>query len=324
VIVIKGRIAENIQDSSVRFELDEERRPGLPGVEITASKNGRTYATSSDFTGSYSLQVPESGEYEVAAKLAGHAAAHPTYELDAAPDSCKELNLGMWTASHLTGHVIGADGKPAGGIAVQLAPVSERRNSTPQAKTDITGKFEFTNIPLGDYIIGVNITGLNSKLPYDTRFYPGVPERSAAGVVKITGAQTIEGLDFQIGERKPTRSIVVAVEWPDGRPVINASVICSSPHLGQPGSRRDYVSRYVDLNGEATCEVLADEDVEVDADRLSWKASGRPIQPIATRPKLPVPAGKYTVRLKFVIDLVNDISASEAPENMSAFNDNEF
>ena len=142
--------------------------------------------------------------------------------------------------------------------------------------------------------------------------------------MKITGAQTIEGLDFRIGERKPTRRIVVSVEWPDGRPVINASVICSSSGAGSPVLRRDFVSRYVDPNGEATFEVLSDGDFVVNADRLSWGASSRPIQPIATRPKLAVPSGTDTVRLRFVIDLVNDISARETPINMSAFNDKEF
>jgi hypothetical protein len=324
VTALKGRIAENVADNSVRFDIDYKHRPGLPGVEITASKEGRTYTTYSDFSGSYLLQVPEAGRYRVVAKFAGHASANPAYELDVAPDSCKELSLGMWTASRLTGHLIGADGKPADGIAVQLMPASERRNSPPLAKTDASGRFEFTNIPPGDYVVGVNITGLNSKLPYDTRYYPGVSERSAAGVVKIAGAQTIERLDFRIGERKPTRRIVVSVEWSDGRPVINASVNCLSSSGGASALRRDFVSRYVDLNGEATCQVLADRDFVVDADRLSWAASSRPIQPIAARPKLSVQAGSDTVRLRFVIDLVNDISAREAPTNMSLFNEKEF
>ncbi len=324
VTEIKGRIAENVEDFLLRFDLDVEHRPGLRGVTITASKEGRNYTTSSDFTGSYALRVPESGRYEVAAKLAGHASAQPTYELDVAPDSCRELDLGMWTASHLTGYVVGADGKPAEGIAVELEPPSEIHNFLPKVKTDATGKFEFVNIPQGDYIVGVNIGGVNSELPYDTRFYPGVTERSAARVVKITGAPSIEGLNFQIGERKPTRSIIVAMEWPDGRPVINASVMCRSSRLGQPGSRADFVWRYVDQTGKAACEVLAGEDFEADVDRLSWAASSRPIEPIATRPKLPVPAGTDTVQLRFVIDLVNDISALESPVNMASLNEKEF
>lgn len=321
--VIKGRVAENVEDSSVRFNLDYEHVHGLPGVEMTASKDGRSYAISSDFSGSYFLRVPEAGEYDVVAKLAGHAAALSAYKLEVTPDSCKELNVGMWTASRLAGHVIGADGKPVEGIVVERMRALEKYSSPAQAKTDATGEFEFTNVPPEDYVLGVNIKGLTSKLPYDTRFYPGVPERSAAGVVKITGAQAIEGLDFQIGERKLTRRIEVTVEWPDGRPVINASVVCLSTRSVPAGSRRDLVSRYVNPSGQATCEVLADEPFEVYADRLSWSGSSRPIQPIKMRPKLTVPEGKDTAHLRFVIDLVNDISAREAPMNMSAYNDKE-
>ncbi len=317
---IGGRVAENVGDELVRFEMDEDHRPGLSGVEITATKDGSSYAAYTDAFGSYSLRVPGAGTYELTAKFPGHAAAQPTYELDVAPDSCKELNLGMWTASRVTGHLFRARGEPAAGIVVQLMPASEERNFRAQAKTDAMGKFEFVNTPPGDYVLGVNITGLSSKLPYATRFFPGTPERSGAAIVKIAGAQAIEGLDFQIGEPKPMRRILIEVKWPDGRPVINASVVCSS---ASPDVR-DFVSRNVDLNGEATCVVLAGQDYKVDVGRLSWRASDRPIQPVTTRAKPIVPAGINDARLLFTVDPVNDISAKEAPTNMSEFNDEDF
>jgi Carboxypeptidase regulatory-like domain len=321
---IRGSVAENVEDHMVRFEMDVDHRPGLSSVEITVSKDGSDYATRADPFGAYSLQVPEAGTYELTAKLPGHATAQPTYKLDVAPDSCKELNLGLWTASRVTGRVFRAHGEPAAGIVVQLMPALKERNSPPHAKTDATGKFEFVNIPPGDYVLGVNITGLSSKLPYATRFFPGTPERSEATIVKIAGAQAIEGLDFQIGEPKPTRRIIVEAKWPDGRPVINASVDCSSSSADLQGAVRDFVLRYFDLNGEATCEVLADNDYKVDVDRLSWKASDRPIQPVTARPRPIVSAGTNSVRLSFIIDPVNDISAKEAPMSMADFNDTDF
>src|SRR5262249_31905596 len=142
-----------------------------------------------------------------------------------------------------------------------------------EAKTDATGKFELVNIPPGDYVMGVNIMGINlPNFGYARRFYPGVSEQSAAKIVSVSGAQTVDGLDFQIGEPKRTRRITVSLEWPDGQPVINANVWCI-------GARDSF--RYVDLNGEATCEVLAEADSEVEANQLQWKNSTANVQPLA-------------------------------------------
>ena len=154
--VIKGRVAENVEDSSVGFNLDYGHVHGLSGVEITASRDGQSYAISSDFSGSYLLRVPEAGKYDVVANLAGHAAALSAYKLEVTRDSCKELNVGMWTSSRLTGHVIGADGKPVAGIAVERMLAAEKYFSPVQAKTDATGKFEFTNVPPNEKRVSTN------------------------------------------------------------------------------------------------------------------------------------------------------------------------
>ena len=111
------------------------------------------------------------------------------------------------------------------------------------------------------------------------------------------------------------------MRWLDGRPVINASVHCKSTTLVPNQIVRDFVSRYVGFNGRAIWEVLADEDFRVEADGLTWKSSGGPILPLTARPSFAIPAGTGTVHLSFVIDIINDISAREAPENMAAFND---
>ena len=87
----------------VRFEMDVNHSLGLSGAEITVSRNGSDYAARTDLSGSCSLQVPEAGTYQLTANLPGHATAQPAYELDVAPDKCKELNLGMRTASRVTG-----------------------------------------------------------------------------------------------------------------------------------------------------------------------------------------------------------------------------
>jgi hypothetical protein len=322
--VIEGIVAENSADSTVRSRIESGDSPALAGVEIIASRNGREYKAATDRSGLYYLRVPGAGKYRVTSKLAGHGTGQSSYEVEVAQDSCQELDLGMLNASRVAGHLRGADGKPAQGITVSMELVSMNEHWRDEGKTNAAGEFEFAHMPRGAYVISVNREGLSSESPYAARFYPGVEELASAGIVRITGPDVIEGLDFQIGERRPMRKIIVDVAWADGRPVTNANVLCAEATPIEPGTRRDWVNRNVDLIGEATCEVLAEFDYVVEAFRLTWEASNRPVQPVATRPKISVRAGTDTVHVKLVVDLANDISATEAPVNLSEFNDRDF
>jgi len=71
---------------------------------------------------------------------------------------------------------------------------------------------------------------------------------------------------------------------------------------------------------DAGCEVLADRDYQVEADRLNWSESSRPVQPIATRPRLFVAAGNTQVSVQITVDRINDISDKERPSDMSPYN----
>ena len=115
----------------------------------------------------------------------------------------------------------------------------------------------------------------------------------------------------------------MTVVWPDGKPVTNASVTCESSRSDDSRFTKDWVSRYTNPQGEALCEVLTDRDFQVYADRLSWSSSSRPVEPIATRPKILVAAGTTPASARIIVDRVNDISDQERPSDMSRFNDHD-
>ena len=323
VTAIQGRIAENVQEGSVRYTLDSEKRAGLQGVELRAAKEGKVFSSISGSDGAYRIPVPEPGTYALTALFPGHATSKDEYKIEVQSRSCAQQDIGMWTSSRISGRLFSPDGKPMEGMPVSIEYASESESSARilPSETDATGRFEFQKVPPGDYVVGVNLNGLNSKLPYSPRFYPGVSQRGLAQIIKIEGPQTIEGLDFSLEERRQTRTISVDVIWPDGIPVTNASVTCESPRSDDSRFVADWVSRYTDQKGRAVCEVLADRDFQVEADSLSWARSGRPIQPIKPRPKVLVNAGSDPVQVSIVVDKINDISDREAPEDMSRFND---
>ena len=319
---LQGRIAENTEDSMVQFELEVEHRAGLAGVELTAVMGGKAFTTKTDFRGAFRIQVPEPGRYQVKAAYPGHSSTKSEYEFTVQAGACSEHDIGMWTDSKLSGIVLNPTRHAVPGIPVEMTLYSAEGSLAPlTAITDANGSFTFSKVPKGEYLLGVNVNGVTSKLPYEPRYYPGVTRREMATPVRIGGPETINNLNFQIGNRLPTRQITVSVVWPDGRPVTNASVMCESSLSDDRRSLKDWVSRYTDSQGEAVCEVLADRDFHVEANRLSWSASSRPVQPIATRPRLFVAAGTAPVSVQIAVDRVNDISDNERPSDMSSFND---
>jgi Carboxypeptidase regulatory-like domain len=323
VTVIQGRIAENVEEGLVRYRLDAEKQAGLQGVRLRAAKEGKEFSSFSGSDGRYRIPVSEPGTYALTALLPGHASTEAEYRIEVQPRSCAQQDIGMWTASRISGRVFDPDGKPMEGMPVSIEYASESASASSRvlpSETDANGKFEFQKVPPGDYVLGVNLSGLNSELPYSPRFYPGVSQRGLAQIIKIEGPQTIEGLDFSLEERRQTRTIAVDVVWPDGKPVTNADITCKSSRSDDSRFVADSVFRYTDQKGRAVCEVLADRDFQIEADRLSWTASSRPIQPIKSRPKMLVKAGSDPVRINIVVDKINDISDQEAPEDMSRFN----
>lgn len=317
---VYGRVAENIQDELVRFMMDSEHRPGLSGVEVTITGGREPLRAHTNALGEYYLRIDRTGPYRLSASFEGHSSPEAEYKFDAKED-CSEINFGMWTASRFTGHVYGADGKPVADIETKILPVDGNSRGGGTGKTLADGSFEIRNVQPGDYYLGVNPGGITAEQPWEPRYFPGTSTVAGARVFHITGAETAVNLDFELTAARPRRAVEIEVRWPDGRPVINASVQCLRPGSPPESFRREGPRRYVDVAGRATCMVLADFEYTMEVDRLSWQASNRPVQPVATRQKEVVPAGIETVRLRFVMAPENDISSKEAPMNMEEYNE---
>jgi hypothetical protein len=319
---LRGRVAENEEDSMVRFELEVEHRAGLAGVDLTAVMGDRSFTAKTDSRGMFRIQVPEAGTYQVKAGYPGHSSTKSEYEFSVQRGECSEHDIGMRTDSKVSRVVLDSARHPVPGMPVEMMPYSSETSFAPlSATTDANGLFTFSKVPKGEYLLGVNLSGLSSKLPYEPRYFPGVTRREMAVPVRIGGPVTLADLNFQIGGRVPTRQIKVSVVWPDGRPVTNASVLCESSRSDDRRFRRDWISRYTDSRGEAVCEVLADRDYQIEVDRLNWSASSRPVLPIAIRPRIFVATGNAQVSVQITVDRSNDISDKEAPADMSSFNE---
>jgi hypothetical protein len=68
--------------------------------------------------------------------------------------------------------------------------------------------------------LGVNIyPGPSTHRPYPTLYFPGLPDRHNAALIRIYGTEHLDGFEFLLPDRIPTREVSVKVLWWDDTPV---------------------------------------------------------------------------------------------------------
>jgi hypothetical protein len=106
------------------------------------------------------------------------------------------------------------------------------RNRISQAKVDAQGRFKFSFLHPGKYVIGFNLgSGPYRDYPYPEFYYPGVTNRSLAKII-TAGLQEAEGVSFPVPERVAERTIEGVAVWPNGKPAANVWIELVNPATG--------------------------------------------------------------------------------------------
>ena len=85
-------------------------------------------------------------------------------------------------------------------------------------QTDEKGRFQFNDLPTGDYLVGYEIwsDSPSQYSAYPTQYFPGVAKRDQATIVRLAPQQSIEGVSFRLSQPHTPRTVRVEVVWPDG------------------------------------------------------------------------------------------------------------
>jgi hypothetical protein len=289
-------------------------------TELIASGEGGVYRAMTDSQGGFTIRGLMPGKYDLRAIRFGYQSVRSSYPVNVPRGGCARVSLSMFSSSSISGKISNPDGQPVQGVKVELALMEDGGMQLAKETTsNEEGRYEFNRIPVGDYVLGVNLfQGLNSRLPYPARYFPGVASRELATVLRIDEGQNLSPYDFSLEGPQRTRTIRVKVKWPDGRPVTNASVEFQAEAEKESVFRLDWQSRYTDEKGEVRCEVLSAKEFTVRVDRLFWIRSSFAVE---DRQDSRVPPGESPVDLELVVSSRNDFSAQETPTNMARFND---
>ncbi len=200
------------EDTFVRIEGEGVRR------EIRPDADGR-----------YRIAQLPPGKYKVTLQLPDALTVNqPEREVSISDRGCASQNFYIQDNGRMSGKVVDAVGQPVARILVTvLDPSSDPRGPFINLeRTDAEGRFSFSGIPAGKYLLGVNFT----KHPetndptnaYAPTFYPGVADQSSAEVITLGVGEKRSDLDILIPLRRPLSVVSGLIVWEDGSPVTAA------------------------------------------------------------------------------------------------------
>jgi hypothetical protein len=215
-----GLLTGVVSDVTVDLSSTQSSSRPLTGIRITVSAEDggspRTTSTRSD--GSYELAGLPPGRVRITANLPTQfEPPQPITAVIPETDGCAEADIAGRVDGRIRGQLLNEGGRPARGIAVQLADSAAVRARavsvrTMNALTDEQGTFEFRYVNVGGYVVGVGLE--NSIRPGKVnrrRFYTNSVDVETATVVVLGAAQHLQLPAFRLAPLPSDRVIIVIV-----------------------------------------------------------------------------------------------------------------
>ncbi len=209
----------------------QPRENGLvPDVLVIVRSPGNAFEAWTDARGRYEVTVPL-GKYEVIAQPSAPFSARylqQTIEL-LDPRACFVVNFVVQFDGRIRGVVRQSSGEPAEGVSVEVMAaeaVGKTGNiQTLRASSDVGGSFEFSEVPPGRYVVGVDLTRrMNAEVVFPTTFYPGTPDAAFATVVQLGGGQQRELEPITLPPARRSYRLAGTVVFPDASPASGAFI----------------------------------------------------------------------------------------------------
>lgn len=211
--------------------------PKMSGIKIVVKGAGGTFEAVTNEAGEYRITGLPAGEYDAFPQLPPHLgaiASHDTVDrfgsysghkpIALSDRSCADMSFGVQFSGVVSGKVVDDKGEPAKEVHINLA-LAENAEKYWSAWTDEEAHYEFHMVQPGNYLVGVNLRWAPDRDdPYRRTYYPGVNDKSEAGLIVMGEGERLKGYDLTLPPRLVEREVQVMVVWPDGKPVSGASV----------------------------------------------------------------------------------------------------
>lgn len=198
----------------------------LANVSLKLQSNDDRFEANTDANGVYSIYDMHPGEYVFTAgfrsrmELAQRAfpGGPPVFKLPSG--ACYEYDVDAVPTGHLSGSVLGPNGKPVALASLELYRAGSYGDARPGlwGFQGATGVFNFDRVGPGDYILVFNRTNrLDPDSPFPRAFYPGVDDPGRAKLIHLKDGQERLHLNLRLKKGYATRPLRVRLQWTGGK-----------------------------------------------------------------------------------------------------------
>jgi hypothetical protein len=237
--VFFGRITQDFYNFR-KHQVDS--RPSQ-GALVTIESEGRLFRARSNARGEFAFADLSSGNYRVHTvpeanfSSADIMAQHPRteWQIDIPDHGCLREWFDIRARGGISGQLVGKiDNLGDVWLDIVFADrTNTDRTGLTQARVDAQGRFKFSFVPPGKYLVGFNLkSGPFRDYPYPEFYYPGVSDRSLAKVITVGANKRIEEISLPIPARVPQRTIEGVAVWPNDKPAVNVWIELINPRTG--------------------------------------------------------------------------------------------
>ena len=234
-------VAESIKGRVGKFKR-------MSGVKVEARNQNKTFETTTDEHGDFSLSLEGPGTYNVKLLIPAAVGVLATrqdlldklettealttieYKVELEKSECDYRQFDTFpvdvrATAVVSGFVLTASGHPVEGLVYLQRASDPDRSDFVRIEPD--GSFKFEEVPVGEFHLVLNprneAPGENDP-PYARTFYPNATDVSGATKIVVTEGAKLENLTLRVGKAFKARTVSGKVMWETGAPAPGARI----------------------------------------------------------------------------------------------------
>jgi hypothetical protein len=233
--------------------------PGIPGVDVSIEGNNLRKNSQTDANGRYLFNDIPPGHYVLKSRLTAYESTQDALEVDVPSSGCGWADFDMIGSGVITGQLLDHDGRPVRDVKITVLRLGADGKPVyygfKETLPDSQGRFEFENLPEGDFQIGVNVFYAPDA---DSPYPPTTWSEGGRSTIHLDAGEHRQIAPFNLPVAAIVRQVPVRVFWPDGRPAKDVDVWAYVG--GEPGAHAS-----TDSDGGAQLDLLEGLDYAVEA-----------------------------------------------------------